>query len=539
MTSEPVAGHGEPSRQVELPLLVAMFLAVLAYGSVVRNSFFSDDFLHLYDLVNSTFAQFVARTHGGHIYWIRNLVFYACYSLFRTEPAFYYGLAFLTHLLNVFLFYRVVRASTGSARLACFGAVMWGTLPNNQGAIGWYSVYGHALAATFTLSTLARMTAIAAGAEAMRFEPLLWAVSTSIGITCFGVGFGLAAAMPFAAWLILPPSLLRRRAILLLTMVMALLPLMYVAAVRLDGAVHGESVQGGLALLQTLQAWPTQLRLFLHLFVVAASSLVLGPFRPLNAFTPLDYVLALPFGLVFAVLFAAASGAARRKAVAFVLLAAAAYALIALGRAFFVDEGNAGAIAAAPRFHYMGSCALALSLCALLGDAGRARWPGPRLKTGILIAWLLVVLRGLQTGQGIDHHESNGIEAANVLARVRAAVDEAAAGRDVFVPNRKFISIGAFLLADPSFPGWAGVFAIYFPDGWIEGKRVRFVETDPKILERARGGIISGELLVRPEDVPLTARLTEPPRKPRRAGASRRAVPSEGRGKSEGQGLSP
>ena len=506
-------------RRFETAMLVPLLFSALVYAPIVFNSFFSDDFYHLYDLVNSSFLQFLFRTHGGHIYVFRNLVFYVCYLLFRTQPLPYYALAFATHLLNVFLVYRVIRSSGGGARAAVFGATLWGILPADEGAIGWYSVYGHALATTFTLSVLLRVSEIAAGAVPLRFEAMLWVAALALGATCFGVGLGLAATMPIAAFLFLPRSAFRRRAVLALAALAAFLPVLYRSVEIADAALHGETVEHSGTLLTALQVWQPHVTMFGHLLLYAASSLAFGAFyRPRSFPGTIDFLAAAAIGLLCAARFAFASPMARRREAACALIGLCAYATIAAGRGMFFGLSSEMSTAAAPRFHYAAPCLIAIALALLLD--GWPRFAGPRVKTACLVAWLALMLRGHWIGSGIDHHDKDRLESREVLARIESAVDAARAD-EVYVENHNFLSIGPFLFgARALFPGWGALFAVYYPDGFLKGKRVRFVERDPQVLAARREGRISARLFVAPDEMPTSARVTGYP--PERRGRSAR-----------------
>jgi AraC family transcriptional regulator of adaptative response/methylated-DNA-[protein]-cysteine methyltransferase len=90
----------------------------------------------------------VISAGGGHLLVTSNAVFYVMDLFFGAHPEPYYWLALLTHLLNVGLFFAVVRLFTQSPYVACFGATLWGIAPLNEAAIGWYSVFGQVLVAT-------------------------------------------------------------------------------------------------------------------------------------------------------------------------------------------------------------------------------------------------------------------------------------------------------------------------------------------------------------------------------------------------------
>src|SRR5262249_59242086 len=69
----------------------------------------------------------------------------------RMHAAWYFATVLVTHVANVLLLFAFVRRVTGSASLACFGAVMFAVSPANAGTLGWYSLYGHALAGALAL----------------------------------------------------------------------------------------------------------------------------------------------------------------------------------------------------------------------------------------------------------------------------------------------------------------------------------------------------------------------------------------------------
>ena len=87
--------------------------------------FYQDDFLFLYRVVNSSWPELLLAPHGGHLLIARNAIFWLFHTLFATAAGWYFSSVLLTHLLNVYLLFAVVRAQTGSPGLACFGAALW------------------------------------------------------------------------------------------------------------------------------------------------------------------------------------------------------------------------------------------------------------------------------------------------------------------------------------------------------------------------------------------------------------------------------
>ena len=90
--------------------LTGVGLATVAYHPVTANYFFADDFLNLYHIVNDPLKQYLVTPNGGHALLARNAVFYAGWRVFGTDPAPYFWTVLLTHLVNVALAFRVLRA---------------------------------------------------------------------------------------------------------------------------------------------------------------------------------------------------------------------------------------------------------------------------------------------------------------------------------------------------------------------------------------------------------------------------------------------
>ena len=111
---------------------------------ITLNYFFGDDLLTLYQVLNQPLGETLLAPYGGHELIVRNALLAALYGLFGANAGVYYWMAVLTHVANVALLAVLIRTLTASERLACFGAVLWGTAPVTEGTIGWYAVYGHA-----------------------------------------------------------------------------------------------------------------------------------------------------------------------------------------------------------------------------------------------------------------------------------------------------------------------------------------------------------------------------------------------------------
>ncbi len=165
MSSRPrLRGASRAAAEEWLLLLLPLAFSAFVYRRLTHVYFFADDFLNLFRIVNDDLVQYLLLPHGGHLLATRNALFFAFYWAFGMRAEYWFWVVLITHLVNVYLLFRTIRWLTGSARLAAFGAALWGTCPVQVGALGWYSVYGQVVVGSILLLLLCR--AARAGAEA-------------------------------------------------------------------------------------------------------------------------------------------------------------------------------------------------------------------------------------------------------------------------------------------------------------------------------------------------------------------------------------
>lgn len=473
-------------------VLVPVALAALANAPVLGSYFFMDDFLHLYRAANDQpLWPFLLQMYGGHLLMTRNAVLALTYHVFGADPLPFFAIVLATHLVNVALVYRAARLLAGSWRLAVVAAVLWGTAPVQLGTLGWYSVYGQVLAATAGLWVFARLAACGAGAPARPLAPLGWCVALLIGSTCFGTGIGTALVMPAAAWLLLPPSRLRRRSLLALMATAVAVPLLYVAVYRLEQTLVGYD--------PTNPTWfmlAAGRNLIAHLYVFAGL-VERGSADVLLGAAAGDAPPWLAAGLLAT---AVAAGLARSpQRVARPLLAAAlfslgAYGIIAAGRSFFAVEDLRRWVSL-DRYHYTATIGLAWAAAIALGGLG-VRLPA-RAANGLLaIAALAITGANAGLRPPFDGHRPARQETAHVLANIRGQIAAAPPGSVVRIPNRVFHSVGpANVGATTLFPGTMAVWATFAPPGSDAGRRVVFTTGDPPVAAAAAHGRRSATLL--------------------------------------------
>lgn len=506
-------------------LAVAVGLSAYVYYPITDNYFFGDDFLNLYRIVNEGFVAFVQRPHGGHVLLTRNTLFYLFHALFGTNAEAYFVVVLATHLLNVALLFGVVRLLTGSSRLACFGAALWGVAPCNRGVLGWYSVYGQVVVATCILCVLYSLARLANGRPLRRFAPLGWLLLLLAASTSFGVGIGASVVMPILAYLILPPSPQRWKIVGVFLLIAISIPPLYFGMQWVHVHwFHGNEVALPF-LLSGLSYRMYIIQLALHLNGYGAAALSSGPlYDPHHYPGMIGYAAAGVFFLLIVAGALRGSAEARRQTLAFVLLAAGSYGIIAMGRGVFFGTAPLGLIRA-ERFQYVGPMALALALCAALAGMGRWRAIPDAAKTGLLAAWLLVVgFLEIRVGTPIDHHAAARRETNAIVSILRRRIRSASPGEDLYFVNRPFHGAGQLIVSPTMFPGWAGVFTLFFPANRVDGKQVHFILDDDEAVSIARRGRRTADLIVDPDEV--RERNAEPIDLRRRLGGKKRKAPA-------------
>ena len=282
--------------------LLAVAAAVLATWPILGNYFYADDFDHLLELATFGPRDFILAPNAGHMYLVRNAVFYLSFLAFDMEPAGYFTGAVATHGLNALLLFAVIRRLTADALVAGLVAVLFAVSPENPGTLGWYSVYGHALATTATLIALL-LVAPAPGVPRplSRRSAAAAALAMLVASQCFGTGAAVAIVFPAVAFLLRPELLRTPRSAALLAALPLLVLLAWVVMNAIPSRLNPWGAQGarGLALLATdyrVVAFMTA-----HLLAIGIHTLVLGPAVPLTRY-------GSPLSIAAVVLFAAAVG---------------------------------------------------------------------------------------------------------------------------------------------------------------------------------------------------------------------------------------
>ena len=494
-------------RSSTLWALIPVVSAAVVYFPLTQNYFWADDFFSLYRIRNGPLAEYIFMPLGGHLLVTTFGIFYLSYLAFGTRPEPYFVCVLLLHLVNVALLFAVARRVTRSDRAACFAALLWGTSPRLEGSLGWYSVFGHVIVGTALLCLLYELTTVEQTGAASWRRRVGWLALLLIAATSFGTGIGVVLMLPAVAFLVIPPTPIRAR-------LTASLLGCAVGVLALYVALHRVTLPNYDAFNLVSRASGTVGQYF---FVVLAdllrygiSTSMLGALWPRPRLeAPLTWVMLGIYIIVLLVPLLGGSARSRRYTLACLLLMLGCYALIAVGRQNFYPS-NPG-LAGSDRYYYVGALVTVLALCIAVAEAARHirdrglaafddRPVGRRLDaiaTAVLVAWAsaLMAVR-LAYGPAINHHDAARRETAAVVQQVRQAVAAAPPGADVYIENRPFRAMGPIFVHAAAFPGFAGVFVIFFPDNVVDGRRVYFVEPEQRYFAPANGGRRSATLLV-------------------------------------------
>ena len=473
--------------------LIPVVLAALVYAPIVDNYFWGDDFFTLFRLRDLPPFEYLFRPQGSHLYAATGAVFWAGDRLFGPHPRGLFCFALLTHLLNVALLFAVIRRLAGSDRLACLGAAIWGTSPVLEASLGWLSVYGHVLVATTILAVLLMLARLADGERMQPLTPLAWAILLVVGATSFGVGIGIALAMPAAAWLIVPPGRQRLLAVVALVVIAVAVTALYL------GTLHYFADPGSATAAGLRRIWVRVVGFTIHLFGYSTTRALSGTFSH-RVFYPSGTAALLVAAGIALLVVGSWLGAppTRRRILGVLVLALGGYGLVAAGRAAYFGGGAASG--RVDRYHYVGLALVTTALCIGAGGiASRVRWP--ELRRDLLLALALGVLGVGQatSGRVIDHHLEFQRQTRSVLEAIDRAIDAAGPNRPAYVGNEAFAAMGPlFANAKLWFPGWSGVFVIFYPHNIVRGHRVLFVERDPAVIDGLHGrrtaGLLVGEI---------------------------------------------
>ena len=504
---------------------------------ILNHPFVYDEFLHLYNLANFGLLELLLTPHDGHLLYFSNLFFYPFYKCFGLNESAFYALAFVTHLVNVALCYRVIVGFTARPMAAAIAASLWGCAAINSAAPGWFAVYGEVILTTILLWMLSDIAHLAAhGRTPSTWMKMRWAVLLFAAAGSFAYGLVLAATWFAVTTFILEDRASWRALWIRLGGASAAVVFLYLAAYRLHSAIshrtalYGLSARlGNLTVQHILQSIPTLFDFtgygIINLFIgpipfLIHSLLPTGPAPArvgLEPLSPDDVAVAARIALLIWLALLIRwlrhqPAAAGRRAIGVGLMALACYEMVAFVNVVFSDPSLAHLPGIprmrlpgfwTPRYQYLPSVLLIVAtMCALPSLPVR---PSPLrhllLGTTLLYAALRAALDGIAVHAQVASWDPHRI----VADWLRNSVQNAPVGSSVYLDNGR-VPI-AFAARDATLPGRAALALLLFPDQFVDGRRVYFVEYDRELLQQLRAASDTpiSRMVVAPEEMPTDA----------------------------------
>jgi hypothetical protein len=246
-------------------------------------------------------------------------------------------------------------------------------------------------------------------------------------------------------------------------------------------AVHTLVRQYGLLLVE----------LTMRLAAYGIATTVVSTFHPtVRVPSPLADIAVAAFGIACVVTFSEGTARIRRWMVIALVLMLASYAIIVAGRVpYYAPTPD---VMDGTRYHYVATMAIALAVSLILSAAGRRLATASRWPAALVCVWLVALIAArLRNGDPPDHTQFARGETASVLRSIDEAIEAAPPGEDVHIPANDFPVMAPFFKAHTFFPGWAGVFVVFY-----------FLEPQYRAVRLAAAGRRSAGLLVfKPPDL--------------------------------------
>lgn len=480
-------------------------MAVFAHSSLLTHHFWGDDYLHLYQIANVGFWEFIITPHGGHLYLLRNFFFFTFFKLFGLNATYFFAGVLLTHLVNIVFVYFIIRNLTSQTILAVLFAGLWGICPINQGTMGYYSVYGQVLASTCICWVLFDITCIDKMSTVVSNKRVIKWILLSIGASAsFGVGLSMAAFLGLVVWFMLYGNQQRNSISIKLLSLLVIIPIIYVGfnwLYKWQTEIPASTISIPPNIFSTI---PEAFQMLVSTIGYGVLSLLAFPFIIINRFGELTGIFPLAstkevYHLSIALIFIIVGCFAVRlkiipkkqlnQLLGIALLILLSYGMIAAGRAWFFTMFRVPVFKVffTPRYHYAGTMLISVFLGLMISGWKIRSLTGRRILQLCLFIWLAgatVQSRHLSSHVVFSLKGSNeSREYSEVIGEIRRVINTHKKGEEVHIPNRKAKHINVALQkANAMYTSWASLFMITFPDNVVNGRRIYFIDNKKQLV---------------------------------------------------------
>lgn len=467
-------------------ILIPVFFTFVVQVSILNGDFFSDDYMYFYRAANSGFWRFLFDPFANQIMPVRHVILYVFFCLFGLQASYYFILAFITHLLNVFFLYVVIKRITDNNLLAVFFSTLWGIALINRGTLEWFSAYGHVLATCFLLLILVDVSKLARGTESPgNFMLVRWSVLLVLSAFSWGVGIGIAVIFFISACFFLFHLKKRIRTSLIMLIPALLVILIYALIQRIiiwrsaaDSFVFEFPYDNPLF-------WISSIKLFLAKLSYAVSMLLIGPFI-INASHELiiSYCITGLFASVMVYVFIKSSVYQRNLILGLMVLLLVTCGIFSFAKAWISEvlKLSFRSTVVSPWHYYMMTILVAL----LLGIACSLFIKTEKIKSNIIpisiMTLLLIVIFIASFVPAHYFYNKHGVNCKNeyyaIVEELKAGTTNLKQNESIYFRNKMTKSIRVPFQTDKNFdfPGLAAIYMIARFEGKFDGRNVYFIE---------------------------------------------------------------
>ena len=478
-------------------LMLALSLAAVLIVNIhlLSTFFFSDDFVHFYQISNWNHFEFIFSNIGGHLFIFRNLMLYCMFKLFGLNSVAYFLIVLLTHLGSAYILYKIIYLLTNKPSLAAAGMLIWGICPVNYVTLSWYATYGQVIIGFLFMLFLYDLSRIEK--ENILFSmniAIRWSIYLFLMAASYGTGLAIACLSPLAIVIILWKNNKKWKIAASMLPVIALILLLFIFKDSIYYFLSGEVRNSNpVALSVALNYFRFILKMFIRMFAYSIYCMAAFPllFMSLTIKYPAAAIfISIPVVILFVVLFFRSEEYRRRHYVVLSIFFLGLIGLTAYGRAPICEMMNISnnSCSVQPRYYYIIFISVILIL-SLMADELLDVFP----KIAKVIVPIVLIVIGISIYPSIDlakriDFTNTSVKAKNIyystIADIEKTIRAYPEGSAVFIDNKMNDPIPLFLPSDTDFPGKAAIFSIRYPNNTFEGRRVYFVENDCRVADK-------------------------------------------------------